>query len=112
MSRLAATPDVNPYASPQHDAAALWPMLPPEHWPALRFAVLGITGSGLIRQVRVAGSVDAEIHYDGWTPPSETVRVNGVVRGRGNLWDSSLVSPVIEFTIDADGYRLPARIDV
>jgi hypothetical protein len=111
MTRVAAQSEINPYAPPQHDSAASWPLLPPEHWPAVQLSVLSVAGNGLIRKLRVAGTIDAEIHYDGWTPPSETVLVNGVVRGRGNPWDFSLVSPTIEFTLDADGYRLPARID-
>lgn len=73
---------------------------------------MSVTGSGLLRTVRIAGTIEAQIDYDGWTPPSETVRVNGVVRGRGNPWDFALISPSVEFTIDGDGYRLPARIDV
>jgi hypothetical protein len=83
-----------------------------ERWPALDLRVVGVSGRGLERRVQIAGAVDAEIHYDGFTPPSETVRVNGVVRGRGNFWDTSIISPLIEFTIDGDGFRLPARIDV
>jgi hypothetical protein len=111
MGRTVTTADVNPYAPPQHDSAANWPLLSPEHWSAVKFSVLSVTGSGLVRKLRIAGTIDAEIHYDGWTPPSETVFANGVVRGRGNPWDFSLVSPTIEFTLDGDGYRLPARID-
>jgi hypothetical protein len=111
MTRLASQPEINPYAPPQYDSAAEWPLLPPEHWPAVKLSVLSVTRSGLVRKLRLIGTIDAEIHYDGWTPPSETVLVNGVVRGRGNPWDMSLVSPTIEFTIDGDGYRLPARID-
>jgi hypothetical protein len=104
--------EINPYAPPQHDSAAQWPLLPVEEWPKLQFQAVGVSGSGLLRTVRIAGTIEAQIDYDGWTPPSETVRVNGVVRGRGNPWDFSLISPTIEFTIDGDGYRLPARIDV
>ena len=111
MGRTVTTADVNPYAPPQHDSAANWPLLSPEHWPAVNLSVLSVAGSGLVRRIRLAGTIDAEIHYDGWTPPSETVLVNGVIRGRGNPWDFSLVSPTIEFTLDGDGYRLPARID-
>jgi hypothetical protein len=111
MDRIAATSEINPYAPPLHDAAAQWPLLPPDRWPEIRLSVLGVTGSGLIRRIRIGGTIDAEIHYDGWTPPSESVYVNGLVRGRGNPWDFSLVSPTIEFTLDADGYRVPARID-
>ena len=112
MSRLVTSGDLNPYAPPQHDSAAHWPLLPAEHWPAVKLAVVSVTGGGLTRRVRLDGTLAAEIHYDGWTPPSETVLVNGVVRGRGNPWDFALISPSVEFTIDGDGYRLPARIDV
>ncbi len=104
--------DINPYAPPQHDSAAHWPLLPAEEWAKLELRTVSVSGSGLLRTVRVAGTIEAQIDYDGWTPPSETVRVNGVVRGRGSPWDFALVSPSIEFTIDGDGYRLPARIDV
>jgi hypothetical protein len=104
--------DINPYAPPLRDAAAHWPLLPAEEWPRLQLHAGSVSGSGLLRTVRVAGTIEAQIDYDGWTPPSETVRVNGVVRGRGSPWDFALVSPSIEFTIDGDGYRLPARIDV
>jgi hypothetical protein len=112
MGRFDSQPEINPYAPPQHDAAATWPMLPAEQWPALQFVVVGIRKGGLDRKVVIGGSVDAEIHYDGVTPPSETVRVNGVVRGRSSVWDAALIAPFIEFTIEGDGYRLPARIDV
>jgi hypothetical protein len=104
--------DINPYAPPQHDSAAHWPLLPAEEWAKLDLRKVSVSGSGLLRTVRVVGTIEAQIDYDGWTPPSETVRVNGVVRGRGSPWDFALVSPSIEFMIDGDGYRLPARIDV
>jgi hypothetical protein len=97
--------EINPYAPPQHDSAAQWPLLPPDQWPALQFHVVSITGIGLDRRVTLTGAVEAEVHYDGWTPPSETVRVNGMVRGRGNPWDFALVSPQVEFTIDGDDCR-------
>lgn len=104
--------DINPYAPPQYDSAAHWPLLPADQWPKLELRTVSVSGTGLLRTVRIAGTIEAQIDYDGWTPPSETVRVNGVVRGRGSPWDFSLISPMIEFTIDGDGYRLPARIDV
>ena len=112
MTRVASTPEINPYAPPQHDAAAHWPFLPPEQWPGLDLRVAGVTGESLTRKIHVTGSIEAFIHYDGWTPPTETVYVNGLVRGRGNMWDTAWISPAIEFTIDGHGFRVPARIDV
>lgn len=104
--------EINPYAAPQHEAAAAWPLLPAERWSEVHLSVASVTRRALKRIVRLAGTIDAEIDYDGLTPPSETVRVNGVVRGRGSLWEAALLSPFIEFTIGGDGYLLPARIDV
>ena len=112
MGQADSKQEINPYAPPQHDPAAHWPLLPAEQWPSLDLRVVNVTKGGLDRRVQVAGDIDAEIHYDGVTPPSETVRVNRVVRGRSSPWDLALISPFIEFTIDGDGYRLPARIDV
>jgi hypothetical protein len=111
MTRVASKPEINPYAPPQHDSAARWPILPPELWPALNLTVVSVSGESLIRRIHVLGSIDATIHYDGWTPPTEVVYVNGVACGRGNVWDTTWISPAIEFTVDGDGFRLPARID-
>ena len=103
--------EINPYAPPQHLTQPELPVLPPERWNEVRCYASGVSGRGLVRTVRVTGTVEAEIHYDGWTPPSENIYVNGVLKGRGNPWDISLVSPTVEFLIDGPGYAIPARID-
>jgi hypothetical protein len=103
--------DLNPYAAPQDQALAEWPLLPEADWDSLDLRVANVTRRGLVRVIRLAGTLDSEILYDGFTPPSERILVNGVVRARGPVWYPALVAPTVEFTIDADGYRLPARID-
>jgi hypothetical protein len=103
--------NLNPYAPPQHSPVSELPVLPPELWSQVRLFAIGVSGRGLVRTVRIGGTVEAEIHYDGWTPPSEHVYVNGFLKGGGNPWDLSLVSPTIEFLIDGPGYAIPARID-
>jgi hypothetical protein len=104
-------PEVNPYAAPQDQARREWPILPESEWSSLDLRLANVTRRGLVRILRLAGTLDSEILYDGFTPPSERILVNGVVRARGPIWYPALVAPTVEFTIEADGYRLPARID-
>jgi hypothetical protein len=108
MSR-AETLDLNPYSAPQHDAPLLWPLLPPQRWAEVQLRVVNVVRRGLTRRIAISGTTEAEIYY--YPAAMDTVCVNGQVRGRASLWDTSLVSPVIEFTIDGPGYRLPARVD-
>jgi hypothetical protein len=103
--------EINPYAPPQHLTRPDLPVLPPELWGQVRCYATGVSGRGLVRIVRISGTVEAEIHYDGWTPPSENIYVNGILKGRGNPWDLSLVSPKVEFLIDGPGYAIPSQID-
>lgn len=104
-------PDINPYAAPQDQARGEWPLLPESDWGSLDLRLANVTRRGLVRIIRLAGVLDSEILYDGFTPPSERILVNGIVRARGPVWYPALVAPTVEFTIEADGYRLPARID-
>jgi hypothetical protein len=106
-----STAEVNPYAAPQDQARREWPLLPASDWGSLDLRLANVTRRGLVRILRLTGTLDSEILYDGFTPPSERILVNGVVRARGPIWYPALVAPTVEFTIEADGYRLPARID-
>lgn len=104
-----ARQDLNPYAPPQAATWADWPLLPPERFGEVQVRVDRVTPGHMQRWVWISGTVAGAIHY--YQAAMDTVEVNGVPRGRGSLWDTTIVSPTIEFTLDGEGYRIPARVD-
>jgi hypothetical protein len=108
---LPATSDPNPYAPPLADPASDWPVLPAEHWSALHLAAALAGERTMERIIRIAGSIDAEIYYDARLV-GEQVYVNGRLRGRSSVWHWTLVAPTIDFFVEGNGFRVPARIEV
>lgn len=104
--------EINPYAPPLEPNTADWPILPPQRYDEVHFSVRDTFKFWIDRRIWLTGTGDYEIHYEASSTVGEIVRVNGEIQGRGSPWDLSLVSPVIEFTLDGPGYRIPARIDV
>jgi hypothetical protein len=111
MSVAAARADTNPYAPPRIDSSAAWAWLAPERWHELHLVGQLISQRPMERVVRLAGSIDAEIYYDARLV-GEQVYVNGRLAGRSSLWYWSLVAPTIDFAVDGERYRVPARVDV
>ena len=109
MSDLLASRDVNPYAPPQEATWADWPLLPPERFAEVQVRVDRVVPGTMERRIWITGTTLAEIHY--FQAAMDTVTVNGQPRGRGSLWDTAIVSPTIEFWLDGEGYRIPARVD-
>ena len=100
----------NPYAPPLEVTTANWPLLPPERWHEVQVRVERIVREEMNRKIWVTGTTDAEIHY---VPGAmDTVYVNGQARGWASLWDTTPLSPTIEFWLDGHDHRIPARIDV
>jgi hypothetical protein len=108
---LTAPLDTNPYAPPQADLTEPWPLLAPERWSELHLAAQLVSLRPMERVVRVAGAIDAEVYYDARLV-GEQVYVNGRLAGRSSLWYWSLVAPTIDFVVDGDGFRVPARVSV
>ena len=101
--------ELNPYAPPQAATWADWPLLPPERFGEVKLHVDRVVKGHMERRLWISGTCVAQIHY--YQAAMDTVEVNGQPRGRGSLWDTSIVTPTIEFWLDGDGYRIPARID-
>lgn len=101
--------ELNPYAPPQAATWADWPLLPPDRFGEVQVRVDRVVPGPMNRRIWISGTTWAEIYY--YQAAMDTVEVNGVPRGRGSLWDTAIISPTIEFTLDGDGYRIPARVD-
>ena len=86
-----------------------WPLLAPERWGEVQVRVDQVLPGTMERRIWISGTTFAEIHY--FQAAMDTVTVNGQPRGRGSLWDTAIVSPSIDFWLDGEGYRIPARID-
>jgi len=109
LSGLLTHREINPYAPPQAATWAEWPLLPPERWGEVQVRVERVVPGYMERRLWISGTSVAEIHY--YQAAMDAVEVNGQVRGRGSLWDTAIVSPTIEFWLDGDNYRIPARVD-
>jgi len=109
MSGLLSYREINPYAAPQAATWAEWPLLPPERWGEVQVRVERVAPGYMERRIWISGTSVAEIHY--YQAAMDAVEVNGQVRGRGSLWDTTIVSPTIEFWLDGDNYRIPAHVD-
>lgn len=101
--------ELNPYAPPQAESSADWPLLPPERFKEVQLRVDRVVPGHMERRIWISGTTVAEIHY--YQSAMDTVEVNGVPRGRGSLWDTSIVSPTIDFWLDGNWHRIPARVD-
>ncbi|MCI0358474.1 MAG: hypothetical protein L0211_08330 [Planctomycetaceae bacterium] len=109
MSGTFAHREINPYEPPQAATWVQWPLLPPERWSEVQLRVDHVVPGTMERRIWISGTTVAEIRY--YQSARDTVEVNGEARGRGSLWDASIVTPTIEFWLDGDGYRIPARVD-
>lgn len=109
MSGLLVNREVNPYAPPQEATWADWLFLPPDRWGEVQVRVEQVVPGTMERWIWISGTTFAEIHY--YQAARDTVTVNGQPRGHGSIWDTTIVTPTIEFWLDGDGYRIPARID-
>jgi hypothetical protein len=103
--------DLNPYASPRVADPAMLPVLPRERWPELQVQLLSIRKGVMQRWLTIGGDCEGEMHYNGWEQ-GEAVYVNNRLRGRGQWWDLSIVSPRIDFFVDAWNWQVPAWIEV
>jgi hypothetical protein len=111
MPSSAPIADPNPYAPPLADPAVQWPVLPAERWGALHLAASLVSQRPMERVLRIVGSLEAEIYYDARLV-GEQVYVNGRLRGRSSVWHWTLVAPEVEFLVEGDQFRVPARVDV
>jgi hypothetical protein len=109
VSGILSYREQNPYAPPADETWARWPLLPSERFGEVQVRVDRVVQGYMERRIWISGTTVAEIHY--YSAAMDTVEVNGLARGRGSLWDTSIVSPTIEFWLDGDGYRIPARVD-
>jgi len=109
MSGLLSQREINPYAPPQAATWAEWPLLPPDRWGEVQVRVERVVPGTMERRIWISGTSVAEIHY--YQAAMDAVEVNGQVCGRGSLWDTTIVSPTIEFWLDGDDCRVPARVD-
>lgn len=111
MSLTASPVDANPYAPPLADPAGQWPLLPPERWSELHLAASLVSQRMMERVVRIVGSLEAEIYYDARFI-GEQVYVNGRLRGQSVLWGLALVRPSVDFLVEGNQFRVPARVEV
>ena len=110
MPANAPTVDPNPYAPPLADPAGQWPVLPAARWGELHLAASLVSQRTMERVVRIAGSFEAEIYYDARLI-GEQVYVNGRLRARSSVWYWSLVAPTIDFLVEGNQFRVPARVE-
>lgn len=108
---LTATFNPNPYAPPLAELRAEWPLLPADRWGELHISAQLVSQRPMERVFRLTGSIDAEIYYDARLI-GEQVYANGRLAGRSSLWYWSLVAPTIDFILDGERFRVPARVSV